>query len=224
MPEKNFMQPAIGLTVTFKNVGPLKRSTLERDHPDPEWERLSDAEWWSFCTRLQAKRLIDSLRAEFPVGQRPYWKARKLFAATSFDLHSFLVAGRNLERSIHRLRKHDLEGFRPPTGTWRALHLLRDIHEHWDALRSGFRHGILKRAAQELALEYPEAEPWSLSIEPDGDLRIANTVSLRTLYRDLRSFEARIWWRLRILRRLGRSTATKVPPNQTSAPDGFAAG
>ena len=219
--EESSSRPTSGVTVTFTISSPLKRSTLERDHPDPEWERLTDAEWWSFCTRLQAMRLGRSLSSEFPIGQTPYWISRKLFATTSYDLHCLLVAGGNVERAIQRLKKHDLDGFRPVKRSRRALQLLRNVHEHWDELRTGYRHGELTGAAQKLDLEYPGAEPWCLSIEPHGDLVVANTISLRDLCRDLRIFEARIWWRLRALRRSGRHQASKQPPNPALAPDGF---
>lgn len=218
--EVNASKPTDGLTVRFKISGSLKRSTLERDHPDPEWERLTDAQWWTFCTRLQAERLGDSLRSEFPIGSTLYWISRKLFATTSYDLHCLLVAGGNLERAIQRLKNRDLDGFRPIRRSRRALQLLRNVHEHWDELRRGYRHGQLTGAARKLEVEYPGAEPWCLAIQPDGDVVVANTISLQTLNRDLRTFEARIWWELRALRRSGRNKASKLPPNQAPAPAG----
>jgi hypothetical protein len=38
-------------------TGPIRRSTLETDHLDPEWQSLTDVLSWAFCCRLQIARL-----------------------------------------------------------------------------------------------------------------------------------------------------------------------
>jgi hypothetical protein len=202
------------IKLNVRIVGPLKLSSFERDYPDPDWERFSDAQYWCACTRLQVKRLRRSLQDQGPFGRGLYAFDRRRCGATSFDQHCLFVAGRNLERALQRLGRDARQHF--PKESLRALHLLGNIYEHWDELRSAFRSGELVKAAEKLAKEFPGAEPWSLQIFPDGDVVAANTVSLRKLDRDVRNFEARLWWRLRELERQGRHKATKSPPNKSS--------
>src|SRR6476659_7192656 len=84
-----------GIQIRFEIVGPIKSSTLEQQHPDPEWEALSDVLYWSYCCRLQARRLQRSFIAQFPIGGRLFAFQRKLSLTTSFDEHSFVVAAGN---------------------------------------------------------------------------------------------------------------------------------
>ena len=196
---------------TFRMTGPLTRSTLERDHPDPEWERLTDVQAWCWNTRLQAKRFQQSLSSEFRSGDSLHAFQWRLFATTSYDEHCLMSAAHNLGRSLKQLQTPSLSN-NLPKATVRALQLLRHIYEHWDELRSGYRHGKLTRSAKKLSDEFPKAEPWSVQLLPDGDVLLANVVSIRTLVKDIRRLEARVWWRLRELRRQGRHRATKQPP------------
>lgn len=190
------------IRVTFKMVGPVTRSTLERDDPDPEWERLSDLRYWCTCLRLQMRRLAKSLEAPFPAK----YSFRAGFEA-SYDEHCLLVAAGNLDRSLRRFRGRARKDYQFPPPTQRALRLLRNIYEHWDELRESFRHGTPSGAVEKLARKFPEAEPWSIVICPDGDFLLAGVVSLRSLVRDVRRLEAKAWWGLRELRRQGRHLA-----------------
>jgi len=52
------------LQVTFRLVGPLKRSTFQREAPDPVEEALNDVLHWSWSTRLQISRLRLDVAAE----------------------------------------------------------------------------------------------------------------------------------------------------------------
>jgi len=90
----------------FKIVGPLKRSTLEAGHPDPEWEALTDVVHWSFCSRLQAERLGKSFLAEVPWWSGLFAFQRKRFSTTSYDEHCLMVATGNLDRAMHKGAKY----------------------------------------------------------------------------------------------------------------------
>lgn len=191
-------------------VGPLRRSTLETDHPDPEWQSLGDVHYWSFCCRLQAVRLAQSFMSEFPLGKRPYTFQRKRFATTSFDEHAFVIAAGNLAKALDRAPKF-LRSMLPKK-TVRVLQLLRNIYEHWEDMRAAFRKGgpAKTEAALKLAKEFPEAEPWTIAIHPDGNIDLANVVFLRSLNLDLRKLEASVHWRQRQLTREGRHKAGKL--------------
>jgi hypothetical protein len=61
------------------------------------------------------------------------------------------------------------------------------------------------------AEEFPEAGPWSIELEPDGDIKLAGLVSLKEVQKALRGFDARARWRQRALKREGRHKATEQP-------------
>jgi len=202
--------PAAGsalFEVEFQFVGPLKRSTLETGHPDPEWEALGDVLYWSFSSRLQADRLRRSFLAELSWWAGLYVFRRKRFSTTSYDEHCLMVATGNLDRALHRGAKY-LRRTPLPTRTLRILRLLRNVYEHWDANRVGFRKGVPRKAqaAKKLAEEFPDAEPWSLSYH-EGDILLAGIVSLRSLKNELRKIEAAIHWQQRRLCHEGRHQA-----------------
>lgn len=195
------------IKIEARIVGPLRRSTLETDHPDPEWQSLGDVLYWSFCCRLQANRLAQSFMSEFPLGKRLYAFQRKRFATTSFDEHALVLAAGNLSKALDRGPKSLRRIL--PSKTLRALKLLRDIYEHWENMRATFRQGGPAKieSALKLTNEFPEAEPWTIAIHPDGDIDLANVVFLRPLSLDLRRLEASAHWRQRQLRREGRHKA-----------------
>ena len=190
--------------------GPLKRSTLEPDYPDPEWEKLTDVRYWCWCTRLQADRLRRSALASFPFGGGPPSRRENLSATASYDEHCLMAAARNLMRAVKTQSDPSL-GENLSNVDFRALQLLRNVYEHWDELRAGYRDGQLSRTAKTLATEFPGAEPWSIEFFPDGDVRLANVVSLRSLIKGIRTLEASVRCRLRMLRRQGRHQSTKTP-------------
>jgi hypothetical protein len=191
-------------------VGPLRRSTLETDHPDPEWQSLGDVLYWSFCCRLEATRLAQSFMSEFPLGKRLYVFQRKRFATTSFDEHALVIAAGNLGKALERAPKFLRRIL--PKKTLRALQLLRNIYEHWEDMRAAFRKGgpAKTEAALKLSQEFPEAEPWTIAIHPDRSIDLANVVFLRSLSLDLRKLEASSHWRQRKLRREGRHKAGEL--------------
>lgn len=197
-------------------VGPLRRSTLETDHPDPEWQSLGDVLYWSASCRLQATRLAQSFRSEFPIGTRLYVFQRKRFVSTSFDEHALTIAAGNLGKALDRAPKFLRRVL--PQRTLRALQLLRNLYEHWEDMRAAFRKGgpPTTEAALKLAEEYPEAEPWTIAIHPDGDIDLANVVFLRPLHADLRRLEASAHWRQRQLQREGRHKTGEPPQRKKS--------
>jgi hypothetical protein len=191
-------------------VGPIRRSTLGTDHPDPEWQSVGDVLYWSFCCRLQATRLAQSFMSEFPFGKRLYTFQRKRFATTSFDEHNLVIAAGNLGKALDRAPKFLRRVL--PKQTLRALQLLRNIYEHWEDMRAAFRKsGPAKTdAALNLVKEFPEAEPWTIAIHPDGNIDLANVVFLSSLSLNLRRLEASAHWRQRQLRREGRHKASEL--------------
>ncbi len=214
-----------GSKVQMKMVGPLKRSTFEKNQPDPEWESVSDVRHWSWCCRVQLDRLRTSFLAEFPwrsVRKHDVPQERR-FSTTSYDEHCLFVAAANLDRALERGPKElrrvpDLRKMR------RVLWLLRNVYEHWDEIRRAYRAGgSQSEAVAKLFGEFPEAEPWTLEYHTDdqhgnrkGDIVVAGVVSLDSLTSGLRRLEARALWRLRELRRQGRHRA--IEPARTGSP------
>lgn len=196
------------MRVQFQIVGSLKRSTLDRSYPDPEWQALTDVLQWSWSCRLQASRLRRSFLKELTPRQELYVFEWRHLSATSYDDHCLATAAANLDRALANAETF-LKTIGPPKRTRRALRLLRNIYEHWDELRDAFRQGDLKKtgAAKKLCQEFPEAEPWSLKIDETQDIVLAEVVSMRKLVKDLRTLEATVLWRQRQLRREGRHKA-----------------
>lgn len=193
-----------GIEIKGTVVGPLKRSTLDRGHPDPEWQALGDLLYWSLCFRLQATRLSNSIRSEFPIEPRPYVHQRKLFAATSYDEHMLLVTAGNLDQALKKAARY-LRGVMLPKEKLRILGLLRNVYEHWHQARETFRaDGPDKiKSALELVKSFPQAEPWVLLLYP-ADIVVAGVVSLTEMVKDVRRLEAAAHWKQRKLRREGR--------------------
>jgi hypothetical protein len=54
-----------GLSVTLQIVGPMKRSTFQKEAPDPIEQSIQDLLHWSWSTRLQIARLGRSIHGEF---------------------------------------------------------------------------------------------------------------------------------------------------------------
>jgi hypothetical protein len=215
MKSKESTDEQSGYRVEFRIVGPIKRSTLATNYVDREWEATSDVRYWAFCTRKQAGRLLLSFAAEMPWrhdGRRIVQERR--FSETSYDEHCLAVAATNLHRALRRApRKFRQAAITEETR--RALQLLRDVYEHWDALRICYRQGNTKRgAALKLSQEFPGVEPWTLVFNPDdGSVVVAGIVSVQSLIADLRVLEARALWEQRRLRRLGRHVEQE-PPNK----------
>lgn len=191
---------------TFRLVGPMKRSTFQIEQPDPKEELLNDIWYWSWCLRMQAGRFRKDGLAEIK-----HWSssskhiARKAFSKTSCDEHLILVVATNLDRSLKRVLKNEKSRLKINPDSLRTLKLLRDIYEHWDEMRTELRQNkdTSKKALGKLKKEYPNAEPWSITINPeDNDILLAGVVSINTLIAELRQLEANV---LRAERALKRS-------------------
>lgn len=182
--------------VTFKIVGPMKRSTLGRESVEPVERATNDILHWSWSTRLQVERLRASLASEFETwNAKPRVRSRRGFSRTSYDEHLVFVAAANLSRALdcapRPLRKAATLGLTAA----RALRLLRDVYEHWDQLRAqvaGHRAADSGAAAR-LGREFPGAEPWSLTFDiQTGDIVLANLVDVKQFVADLRRLEAAV--------------------------------
>lgn len=188
--------------VTLKPVGPIKRSTFQEEAPDKVEEAINDILHWSWSTRLQLRRLGQSLQAEFGAwGVRPLVRARRQLSATSYDEHIFVVAAGNLDRALKRAPKAVRLEMQLSEPWRRALWLLRNIYEHWDELRASYRSKgrQLRGAARKLRAEFPNADPWSFTFDPSsGAIVMADVVPLTPLWKELRLLEARM---LRLERR-----------------------
>ena len=182
--------------VTLEIVGPMKRSTLAREQQDPIDRAVNDILHWSWSTRLQAQRLTASLGAEFAAWNwRPQVRARRSFSASSYDEHLVFVAAANLSRALDSAPKGLRALTRIADIPARALRLLRDVYEHWDQLRRQVAGDAtsISGAAHRLAVEFPCAEPWSLTFDPrTGQVILANVVDLNQLISELRLLEARL--------------------------------
>ena len=188
--------------VTFKLVGPLKRSTFSTDASDPTEEVIGDLLHWSWSTRLQICRFSQGLRAELTESNsNSRLNSRRRFSATTYDEHMLVVAAANLQRALRKAKRTVREQATLPESSQRALWLLRNMYEHWDELKRQFRAGSsqLKGAAQKLKKEFPSADPWSCTIDPKTkEVVLADVVALQPFAAELRRLEARL---LRLERR-----------------------
>lgn len=181
--------------VTIRVVGPMKRSALDRESTDPIDRSFNDILHWSWSTRLQVDRLKRSLAEEIAAwgrGQRV--RARRAFSASSYDEHQVLVAARNLLRAFERAARPLRPVAALPEHHAKALHLLRDVYEHWEQSRRQLAGAApLTKAAEKLKSAYPGAEPWSLTYDPrTGAVVLCALVDLESLVPELRSLEARL--------------------------------
>jgi hypothetical protein len=180
----------------FKFTGPLKRSTLDRQCSEPREEAINDLLHWLWSTKLQISRLKRSLVTEFKLlSKSATLKASRSFSATSYDEHILMVTAANLDRALKKARKYIPTEARLPESPQRALWLLRNIYEHWDQLRKEYRQplGPLKGAALKLKEEFPDAVPWSITIDhKTGELTLANVIPLGLFVAELRILEARL--------------------------------
>ena len=182
------------MRVTFRIVGPMKRSTFQREQPDFAEEALSDVLHWSWSTRLQIDRLRQDVSVEFAAwsAKHPH-RARRAFSATSCDEHLLLVCAANLDRALDRVPKNLRRQLSISKQSRRALWLLRNIYEHWDELRRHLRAGTSdsKGTIAKLRKEFPAADPWSFTIDHRADeIVLADIVALRALLKELRGLEA----------------------------------
>jgi hypothetical protein len=202
--------------VTFKIVGPLKRSTFSSEAPDPTEELLNDLFHWSSSVRRQIRRLGQDVRDELAAwGSNRKLHARRHFSATSCDEQLLLATAVNLDRALQRVSKKLGRHLYVNKDSRRALWLLRNIYEHWDSLRQHLRDGTKdpEGTLEKLRAEFPQADPWSITIDPDtDDIVIADVVPVRPLIRDLRRLEARVL-RLERSRRRGDAVAVSGAPS-----------
>jgi hypothetical protein len=182
--------------VTFRLQGPIKRSTFQRETPDPVEESLGDVLHWSWSTRMQAARLRQSVSAELIAWNREgRHRTRHAFSKTSCDELLLLVCAANLDRALEKLPKQFRRCILVPKPWRRGLWLLRNVYEHWDELRRHLRAGTddAKGTVGKLRREFPSADPWSFTIDPESDeVILASVVPLKPLMRELRRLEARI--------------------------------
>lgn len=184
------------MQLTLRIVGPMKRSTFQREQPDLDVEALGDVLHWSWSTRLQMDRLRQGVAAECAAwGAKNPHRARRAFSVTSCDEHLLLVCAANLDRALDRLPKGLRRQLSVTKETRRALLLLRNIYEHWDQLRRHLRAGTsdAKGTIAKLRKEFPAADPWSFTIDHQKDeIVLADVVALRTFLKELRKLEARV--------------------------------
>jgi len=195
-------------TVQFQLVGPLTRSTFQRESPDAIFEGITDVLHWSWSTRAQIDRFVKSLHAELNWEGRTRLEQQRRSSLASYDEHLFLIAAANLDRALDAAPRPIKRVIALPRRSRRALHLLRNIYEHWDELRRCYRKGTedTNPAAQKLRKEFPEANPWTSSIDPaKGEIIIANTISLKPFTKELRHLEARMHQLERQHQREGRT-------------------
>lgn len=211
--------------VTFKIVGPMKRSTFPEKSADPVDESINDILHWTWSTRLQIRRLAQSVRSEFKaLSWREGVRRRRRFSNTSYDEHILLVAAANLERAITNAPRALRAEVTLPAHSRRALWLLRNIYEHWDELRRVYRGSstALRGAALKLKTEFPNADPWSFTIDPKrGEIVLANVVPRTPMLGELRALEHRL---LKVERKHRRTAPSSSEPSPSTPASGKAAG
>lgn len=173
--------------ITFEVVGPITRSTVGNEVPDPDEEALNDLLHWVWSWRLQVSRLGKSTEAQYseakPLDQR---RSR---SAASYDEHALAVVGWNLARAVARAGKRfPLLGI--SGATYEALRLLRDLYEHWDEQRPPFHSGEIEKkfSGRNFAEQFPEGKPWSITYAQD-DWLLGGVVPINELTRELEPIE-----------------------------------
>ena len=173
----------------LKFIGPITRSTVGKEVVDPKVESINDTLHWIWSFQLQYDRLLESFQHEINLIGRSDGNNRKAFSRTTFDEHILLVAGRNLERAIKRLKKYYSDIIIEPDFLKR-LRLLGNIYEHWDQHRDEFR---LPSAKQTHSLrvclkKFPGKNPWSVSYGENG-LVLGGVIKLKELLDSLNELE-----------------------------------
>jgi len=193
MSEKTF-------TVTFKSVGPITRTTVGEERPDPKEEALGDVLHWIWSWHLQVGRLHESMQV--PLNSRDPLGNRKASSRTSYDEHMLLVAGGNLARALNCAKPY-MPQISIPEETCKAMKLLRDLYEHWDEQRLVFQEKTRtkKRSAKDLAKHFPAARPWT-TVFTDDDVLLGGVVGINELSKTLGPIEQEI---LRLEAKRGRS-------------------
>lgn len=183
------------IRLTLRMSGRVKRSTFDRETPDPIDEALDDVLHWSWSTRRQQERLTTSIRSELKAwATQRRGIARKSFSAASCEEHLLYVCAANLDRALERLPKHLRRELQVSKDTRRVLWLLRNVYEHWDEIRKHLRAGTPdpKGTLTKLHKEFPNADPWSFTIDLDtGEIILADVVSFTQWTPELRKLEAR---------------------------------
>lgn len=196
MASKNDKDDSKLVKVRLRFVGPLKRSTFQKKAPDSKEEIFKDLLHWSWSVRLQIERLSRDIPQELnPWCSETHYKLRRNFSKTSCDEHLLLVVATNLDRALNRLSKKDSRTLKISDDSRRALRLLRNVYEHWDIFRGQLRKDEeeFDGALAKLRSEFPDADPWSITIDRENDdLIIADVIALKPLVKELRRLEARI--------------------------------
>jgi hypothetical protein len=166
---------------------------------------------WSWSIRLQSERLASDIPLELSLfGGTQRLKSRRSFSRTSCDEHLLLVCAANLDRALLKVPKRLRRDIEVSKEARRALWLLRNIYEHWDELRRHLRAGTndAKGTLLKLRKEFPQADPWSFTIDPArNNIILSDVVNLNELTSELRRLEARV---LRLERT--RARAPQTPP------------
>jgi hypothetical protein len=173
--------------ITFKGVGPLTRSTVGDEVPDPNEEALSVLLHWIWSWRVQVQRLFESTKDEG--SGLDAIERRKSVSKASYDEHILAVAGGNLARSIDRAVKH-FPQLSIPESTREAMRLLRNLYEHWDEQRKSFQDGNAPKilSGKSFLERFPEGKPWSMVYAAE-DWFLGGVVPIAALRRELESIE-----------------------------------
>lgn len=181
--------------ITFKGVGPLTRSTIGNDVPDPDEQAISDTLHWIWSWQVQLGRFRQSTNAERSIDQagQSGLECRKIFSRTSFDEHMLMVVGRNLLRAIDRLPKN-LGNAVIPEDTREALICLRNIYEHWDEERESFQNPAIpkKRSGKKFFDTFPCGTPWTITYA-HNDFYIGGVFGLIDFTKKLSQLETRLF-------------------------------
>lgn len=190
------------ITITFRSVGPVTRTTVGEGTPDPEEEALGDVLHWIWSWHIQVARFHESTLRE--TGSGTLLESRKASSRTSYEEHLLSVAGWNLARALNRVQPYIPEAAISEK-TSNALKLLRHLYEHWDEQRLAFQVDDIpkERAAKELARLFPEGRPWTIVFKND-DCLLGGVIGIGELSEALVPIEQEV------LRLESKRTSSKV--------------
>jgi hypothetical protein len=163
-----------------QNIKPLDEARLRA---------ATDVLHWSWSLLLQIQRFMESEAEAWSATPASAAEYAKRMSAEEYDEHMIFIAGNNLITAAKRAREHFPE-IEEGAEVERAIHLLRNVYEHWEETRSTFFDPTVpkKRSSKNLREEFPAARPWFPPIHAPGMYLLGGVVSMYDLIELAKNF------------------------------------
>jgi hypothetical protein len=138
-------------------------------------QAIEDIEHWLWSTQREISYLREVLIPEeimntlLYFGSLPSVENRKISSHTEAHIHYLLIALNHLNKSLGRgLVPKAIKLQKFPDNVSDVAKKLRHIREHWDQQREQFEMNLTRTGSAVLYNNYPNATPWSLSLDDKG--------------------------------------------------------